>query len=287
MGMLSGNFEDTASEVRQNESRELPRLDEEDEEEIKQLPMHRFVAKDSGKVTLVIENHIFRRRYVRGDLATFTCTGCEKISRKTPGGNKVKKEASAVAQISDDGYLLVQVDEEHKCWDSGFRVKIKEAVEEMYSKIKEDPMRKMPRVYQEVTAKITENLDHEERCALLQEFPTYRAVQSRLYKKKYEFVPRDPEEMKDFDADLPWCTLSSGENFVKGDILLENGKSCFQLTHCWRLLDVTFKITPKLWHQVFVISVQVTSEVCVPVAVFLLLDKMGISYSASTSRANH
>ena len=210
MGMLSGNFEDTASKVRQNESRELPRLDEEDEEEIKQLPEHRFVAKDSGKVTLVIENHIFRRRYVRGDLATFTCTGCEKISRKTPGGNKVKKEASAVAQISDDGYLLVQVDEEHKCWDSGFRVKIKEAVEEMYSKIKEDPMRKMPRVYQEVTAKITENLDHEERCALLQEFPTYRAVQSRLYKKKYEFVPRDPEEMKDFDADLPWCTLSSG-----------------------------------------------------------------------------
>ena len=236
MGMLSGNFEDTASKVRQNESRALPRLDEEDEVEIKQLPMHRFVAKDSGKVTLVIENHIFRRRYVRGDLATFMCTGCEKISRKTPGGNKVKKEASAVAQISDDGYLLVQVDEEHKCWDSGFRVKIKEAVEEMYSKIKEDPTRKMPRVYQEVTAKITENLDHEERCALLQEFPTYRAVQSRLYKKKYEFVPRDPEEMKDFDADLPWCTLSSGENIVKGDILLENGKSCFQLTHCWRLL---------------------------------------------------
>ena len=38
------------------------------------------------------------------------------------------------------------------------------------------------------------------------------------------FVPRDPEMMKDFDADLPWCTLSSGENIVKGDILLENGK---------------------------------------------------------------
>ena len=42
-------------------------------------------------------------------------------------------------------------------------------------------------------------------------------------KKKYEFVPRDPENMKDFDADLHWCTLSSGENIVKG-VLLENGK---------------------------------------------------------------
>ena len=47
--------------------------------------------------------------------------------------------------------------------------------------------------------------------------------------------------------------------------------------------DGTFKITPKLWHQVFVISVQVTSDVYVPVAVFLLPDKMGTSYSAAFS----
>ena len=144
--------------------------------------------------------------------------------------------------------------------------------------------------YQEATAKITENLDYDERCALLQEWPTFRAVQSRLYKKKYEFVPRDPENMKDFDADLSWCTLSSGENIVKGDILLENGKRIIMfstnapldiLACAIEILgDGTFKITPKLWHQVFVISVQVTSDVYVPIAVFLLPDKMGISYSA-------
>ena len=28
--------------------------------------------------------------------------------------------------------------------------------------------------------------------------------------------------MKDFDADLHWCNMSSGEKIVKGDILLEN-----------------------------------------------------------------
>ena len=147
--------------------------------------------------------------------------------------------------------------------------------------------------YQEATAKITENLDYDERCALLQEWPTFRAVQSRLYKKKYEFVPRDPENMKDFDADLSWCTLSSGENIVKGDILLENGKRIIMfstnapldiLACAIEILgDGTFKITPKLWHQVFVISVQVTSDVYVPIAVFLLPDKMGISYSAAFS----
>ena len=183
-----------------------------------------MVKEDSEKITLFIRDNIFRRRYVRGDLATFTCTGCEKISRKTRCGNKGKKDASAVAQITGDGYVLLEaaVDDEHKCWTSGFSVKIKEAVDKMYSQVKKDPMKKISRVYQEVTAKITENLDYDERCTLLQEWPTFRAVQSRLYKKKYELVPRDPENMKDFDADLHWCNISSGENIVKGDILLEN-----------------------------------------------------------------
>ena len=64
------------------------------------------MKEDSEKISLFIGDYIFRRRYVRGDLATFTCTGCEKISRKTRGGNKGKKDASAVAQITDDGYVL-------------------------------------------------------------------------------------------------------------------------------------------------------------------------------------
>ena len=37
--------------------------------------------------------------------------------------------------------------------------------------------------------------------------------------------------------------------------------------------DGTFKITPLLWGQLFVISAQVTPFVFVPVAVFLLPDK--------------
>ena len=302
IAMISGEFENTldVAERPRRPSREPQQpqvvVESLEEEETRELPEHRFVVKeDSEKITLFIGDNIFRRRYVRGDLATFTCTGCEKISRKTRCGNKGKKDASAVAQITGDGYVLLEaaVDDEHKCWTPGFSVKIKEAVDEMYSQVKKDPMKKISRVYQEVTAKITENLDYDERCALLQEWPTFRAVQSRLYKKKYELVPRDPENMKDFDADLHWCNISSGENIVKGDILLENGKRIVMFSSN-ALLDIaaraseilgdgTFKITPKLWHQVFVISVQVTSEVYVPAAVFLLPDKMGISYSAAFS----
>ena len=116
-GMISGNFESTSDvEGRQRqENIELPQLLV--EEEVRELPEHRFVVKeDSEKITLFIGDYIFRRRYVRGDSATFTCTGCEKISRKTRGGNKGKKDASAAAQITDEGYVLLEApdDDEHK-----------------------------------------------------------------------------------------------------------------------------------------------------------------------------
>jgi len=92
-GLISGNFEDVV-ERQENIEIELPRLveDEEEIEEIRELPLHRFVAKDdSEKITLYIGDNIFRRRYVRGDRVTFTCTGCEKVSRKKQGGNKRQK----------------------------------------------------------------------------------------------------------------------------------------------------------------------------------------------------
>ena len=90
--MISGEFENTldVAERPRRPSREQRSVESLEEEE-----------------TLFIGDNIFRRRYVRGDLATFTCTGCEKISRKTHGGNKGKKDASAVAQITGDGYVLL------------------------------------------------------------------------------------------------------------------------------------------------------------------------------------
>ena len=167
IGMISGTFGNTSNVEERQDSRELlAHVENLEEEEITELPEHRFVMKEE-KTTLFIGDYIFRRRYVRGDSATFACTGCEKISRKTRGGNKGKKDASAVAQKTDEGYVLMEAacDEEHKCWTSGFRVKIKEAVDEMYSQVKEDPTKRIPRVYQEVTAKMTENLNYDERWA--------------------------------------------------------------------------------------------------------------------------
>ena len=99
--------------------------------------------------------------------------------------------------------------------------------------------------------------------------------------------------MKDFDADLAWCTLISGENIIKGDTIFANEKRVLLFTtndllevlaRAKEILgDGTFKITPLLWGQVFVISAQVTPSVFVPVAVFLLPDKTRVSYSEAFS----
>ena len=44
-----------------------------------------LVKEDSEMIMLFIGGNIFRRRYVRGDLATFTCTAYGKLPRKTKG----------------------------------------------------------------------------------------------------------------------------------------------------------------------------------------------------------
>ena len=108
IGMISGTFGNTSNVEERQDSRELlAHVENLEEEEITELPEHRFVMKEE-KTTLFIGDYIFRRRYVRGDLATFTCTGCEKISRKTRGGNKGKKDASAVAQKTDEALCGIQ-----------------------------------------------------------------------------------------------------------------------------------------------------------------------------------
>ena len=69
--MISSNFESISDVEERQENIELPQLLVEEEEEVRELPEHRFgVKEDSEKITLFIGDYIFRRRYVRGDSAT-------------------------------------------------------------------------------------------------------------------------------------------------------------------------------------------------------------------------
>ena len=94
--------------------------------------------------------------------------------------------------------------------------------------------------------------------------------------------------MTDFKLDLPLFQYSQEETVVKGDQVLDDGRRVVLFTtnehlkHLAKSQQVlaygTFRITPKLWTQTFIISAQVTSGVFNPVVFVLLPDKKRDSY---------
>ena len=95
--------------------------------------------------------------------------------------------------------------------------------------------------------------------------------------------------MTDLNIDLNVFKYKNGEELVKGDQVLSDGRRIILFTtneHLELLArapqilgDGTFKITPKLWTQTFIVSAQVHSSVFVPVAFCLLPDKKKESYA--------
>ena len=96
--------------------------------------------------------------------------------------------------------------------------------------------------------------------------------------------------MADIDLDL---FKLNGENVVKGDQVFDDGRRVILFTFNDHLdylrtakailVDGTFRITPHLWTQTFIISAEVTTGVFVPVAFALLPDKKKESYLAMFS----
>ena len=122
-----------------------------------ELPEHRFVEKDS-RTTLYIEDYIFRRRYIRKDSATFTCTACENLEtwRKdgTQKGCLCRRSHHKWRICLAGGWLGWRT----QMLTSGFNVITKEAREEMFARVEENPTQKIPRIYLEVRSKYMENL---------------------------------------------------------------------------------------------------------------------------------
>ena len=58
----------------------------------------------------------------------------------------------------------------------------------------------------------------------MQDFPSYRSIQSGLYKKKQEKIPSEPKTMRDLRVDSEWFKFNRSEMVVKGDLLLEDGR---------------------------------------------------------------
>ena len=238
------------------------------------------------KVSLIIGNHIFRKRRVeKSGLVSFTCNGCET--------SIPKRYISAFARVNEDGsYELVEWPrmEDHTCWADINKARIRKARNEMFEKVQQHPSKSCLQIYEEVRNSFTQDMDSQEKLLFLSDFPTFRDVQSNLYKKRRELIPPNPKKMIDLKLDLSLFLYSDDESVVKGDQLLDDGRRIVLLTTNAHLnylakseqvlADGTFRITPIPWCQSFIISVQVTSGVFIPVAFCLLPDKKRETYDA-------
>ena len=160
----------------------------------------------------------------------------------------------------------------------------------MHQAIERDPTRSINQIYEDVRLSFTQSMSMSERQSFLQEFPTFKAVQSRLFKKRRELIPRNPATMKELQIDLPWFLTDQQEQIVKGDREFDDGRRVilFSTNDLLEILakapqilgDGTFRITPTQWYQTFIVSVQVSAGVFVPVCFALLPDKKRESFDA-------
>ena len=158
----------------------------------------------------------------------------------------------------------------------------------MCRKVLREPMRSLLEIYEEVRNHCTEDMDSKTKLFFLQDFPTFTEIKTVLVRKRREVIQADPKEMSDIDLDLPIFLYKYGENVIKGDLLLKDGRRIllFSTNEHLRILaranqilgDGTFRITPGLWTQTFIISAEVSGGKFVPVAFVLLPDKKKESY---------
>ena len=153
----------------------------------------------------------------------------------------------------------------------------------MFSAVLKDPIRGLKEIYESVRNSYTKEMDRSEELLFLSDFPAFRQIKPALLRRRRQVIPADPKLMTDLNIDLKVFKYTNNEELVKGDQVLSDGRRIilFSTNEHLELLarapqilgDGTFRITPRLWTQTFIISAQVHSEVFVPVAFCLLPDK--------------
>ena len=276
--------------------------DNEDTPENHELPEHEFVTeekvvksgKDKGKkkytTTLMIPPHTFKRKIDKkvGQIALFTCNSCAKLGFRGISASALKLSES------DDGrleYELTRVPNDHRCVLSSTSNLKKKFLKALYDAVSKDPLKPIGKIYEQERTKFTSELDNEDdKLMFLSDIPNLKAVNPNLYRHRQQFIPKAPSTYEEFSVSHEWLKFNSEESIVIGDTYVIGGRVVvFACKESLKILsrakgigvDGTFSISPKLWTQVFIVTVEVTSEQWVPVAYAFLPDKNLDSYVAA------
>lgn len=253
------------------------------------LKTGRNKGKVVKRISLVLGNHVFKRnKKIANGKIIFSCNGCEKQGQYL----------SAVVGTEDeeaDKYYLIRAPHitQHTCWVSSHHLAIKKAKEEMFEMVLKEPTRGLQEIYEVVRQWYTAEMDPNTKLLFIQDFPKFVDVKSSLLTRRRQMIPPDPKVMADIDVDLPVFLTKKGENVVKGEQVLSDGRRVILFTtnehlkilaRAHQILgDGTFRITPGLWCQTFIISAEVSSGVFVPVCFCLLPNKKKESYETMFS----
>ena len=136
---------------------------------------------------------------------------------------------------------------------------IKEAKDLMYQMVLKEPTRSLIEIYEVVRQQYTANMDSATKLLFLQEFPRYLDMKTALLSVRRHVIPPDPKFMTDIDVSLPIFLYKEGENIVKADQVLSDGRRIimFSTNDHLRILaranqilgDGTFRITQDVGEQ--------------------------------------
>jgi hypothetical protein len=198
------------------------------------LPPHEFIVKktmwQTGKkkgeekfsVTLEVAPYIFRKKKdtkkKSGGLILFCCCRCESLG--------VNTLAHARKYLGENGpsFCLETFDFDHKCAPSSVQDLVFRFIQRLYQAVEDDPLKSMNAIYEETRSEFTRPLDQDSQIIFLQDIPSLVAISANLYRKRREFIPREPKCQSDFDTSAACFLINRNESCVKIDETKVDGK---------------------------------------------------------------
>ena len=168
--------------------------------------------------SLVIPPYTFKRKVDKkvGNTALFTCNSCEKLGYRGVSASAVKTSEDNDGKCE---YELTRIPKEHKCVPSSTTHLKKEFTKALYDEVAKNPLKSIGKIYEETRTRFASQLENEnEKLTFLQDIPSFRSVNSDLYKHRQSFIPKAPSSYDDFDVSHEWFQFTSNESIVKGDV---------------------------------------------------------------------
>ena len=199
VNLSEDNINATASNQACSNSKESPVYDENETQVVNEIP-HEFIVNNKihkqgpkkgesyQTVSLCVFPYMFRKRYKRKEITSFSCNGCEKL----------RKSVVATAPIDENKHwLLLTYSTNHLCSPSPTAHQKAEFSKKLYKKIALNPRASMSELYCDLKMSLSKDMDPDERKSYYKSISSFRNLQKGLYAYRSQFIPKNSDSMKE------------------------------------------------------------------------------------------